>query len=70
MPELPRNDERQAFPASLVDDGQDTELATVMRAPFDEVVSPYMPRILGPQADARSVVEPQASAFWLAQRNL
>jgi hypothetical protein len=40
MAELPCNDGREAFPAGLVDDGQDTELATLMRAPCDEVVSP------------------------------
>ena len=46
MFELARNDERQAFPAGLVDDGQDPELATVMGASLDKVISPYMPRIL------------------------
>ena len=46
MFELACDDERQAFPAGLVDDGQDPELATVVGARFDEVISPYMPRIL------------------------
>ena len=58
MLELTRHDERQALPAGLIDDGQDAELAAIMRAPFDEVVSPYMSRIFRPQADAGSVIEP------------
>ncbi len=58
VPELACNDERQAFPAGLIDDGQDPELAALMRAPFDKVIGPDMPRIFGPQADARSVVKP------------
>ena len=58
MLELPRDDERQALPAGLVDDRQNAELAPVMRAPFDEVVGPYMTWIFGPQADTGSVVEP------------
>jgi len=47
MLELPCNDERQAFPAGLVDDREDAELATVMRPPLDEIVGPDMPRIFG-----------------------
>jgi len=46
MLELARHNERQSFPAGLVDDGQDPELVTIMRPAFDEVISPYMPRIL------------------------
>ena len=56
--ELPCDDERQTFPAGLVDDCQDAELAAVMRAPLDEVLGPHVPGILGPQPDARSVIEP------------
>ncbi len=52
MLELSRDCERQAFPAGLVDYGEDTEPAPIMRAALDEVVGPYMPRILRPQADA------------------
>ena len=37
--ELTRDDERQTFLAGLVDDGQDAELAAVMRAPLDEVMA-------------------------------
>ena len=56
MFELPCHDQRQAFPAGLVDDGQDAELATIMRAAFDEVVSPYVPGVFRAQPDARAVV--------------
>ena len=52
MPQLTCHDKRQAFPASLIDNGQDAELAVIVRAPLDEVVSPHMPWILRPQADA------------------
>ncbi len=51
MLELQCNDERQTFPAGLVNDGQDAELAPVMRAPLDEVVGPHMSRIFRPQTD-------------------
>lgn len=47
MLELPRNDERETFPAGFVDDRQDAELAAVMRAPLDEVVSPDVPGYSG-----------------------
>ena len=70
MPKLTRNDQCQALPTGLIDDGQDAELAAIMRPPFDEVISPYVPGIFRPQADTGSVVEPQASALWLARRNL
>ncbi len=50
--ELTRNDERQAFPAGLVDEREDTELAAIMRPPLDEIVGPDMSRILRQQADA------------------
>ena len=51
-------DQRQAFPAGLVDDGQDAELTAIMRPPFDKVVGPHMAGIFRPQPDARSVVKP------------
>ena len=42
MLELTRNNERKAFSAGLVDDGEDPELAPVVGASFDEVVRPHM----------------------------
>jgi len=53
-----RDDERKAFPAGLVDDGKDAELAPVVGAALDEVVGPDMPWILRPQPDARAIVQP------------
>jgi len=38
--ELARDDQRQALPAGLLDDGEDAELAPVVRPRFDEVVRP------------------------------
>jgi hypothetical protein len=38
MLELTRHDECQAFPAGLVDDGEDPELAPIMRPALDKVV--------------------------------
>ena len=70
MFELTSNNQRQALPTGLVDDGQDAELATIMRAAFDEVVRPHMPRIFPTQSDARAVVQPQPAALWLALRTL
>ena len=48
--ELARDDECQALPARLVDNGKDAELASVMGAFLDEVVSPDMscPLLSGP----------------------
>jgi hypothetical protein len=37
---------------------------------FHEVVGPDVIAMLRPQADTRSVIEPQSSAFWLLLRNL
>ena len=54
----------------LVDDRQDTELAANMCAWLDEVICPDMPRILGPQPDARSVIQPQSSSLGLLLRHL
>lgn len=47
MLELTRNRQRQEFPAGLVDNGQDAELAAIMRASFDIVVGPrHVPDVL------------------------
>ena len=70
MVEPARNHQCQVFPAGLVDNGQDAELAPVVGPPLDEVVCPYMPRILRSQPDARTVVQPQPPAFRLLLRNL
>ncbi len=52
------HNQRQTFPARLVDDGQNAELASVVRPRLDKVVGPDVPRILRPQPDAGPIVEP------------
>jgi hypothetical protein len=56
MFELARDDQGETLATGLIDDRQDAELATIMRAPLDEVVCPDMARILGTQPDARAIV--------------
>ena len=58
MTESTRDHERQALPAGLVDDRQDPELPAIMDALLNEVIGPGMSRILRPQMDAQSVVQP------------
>ena len=70
VPKLPCHDQRKALSAGVVDDGQDAELAAIVRAVFDEVVRPHMPRIFRAQSDARAIVQPQPAALWLALRDL
>ena len=41
--ELAGDRQRQAFPARLVDDGQDAELAAVVRPRLNKVVRPDVP---------------------------
>jgi len=55
----------QALVGELVDDVEQAELASIMRALLDKVVGPDMVAALGSQTDARSVIEPQASALRL-----
>lgn len=47
MVEPTRDHQRQTFPAGLVDDGQNAELAPIMGAPFDEIIGPDMPGYCG-----------------------
>lgn len=42
----------------FIDDRKDSELATIMGAALDEVVSPDMTRIFRAQPDARAIIEP------------
>ena len=69
MVEPTRDHQRQTFPAGLVDDGQNAELAPIMGAPFDEIIGPDMPWILWSQPDARTVVQPQPPALGLFLRD-
>ena len=54
--------DRQAFPSELVDQGHQLNLAPIMGLSLDEVVAPDMIAMLRPQADARSVVQPEPAA--------
>ena len=70
MLELASDDQRQAFPARLIDDRQDAELAAIVRSPFHKVVGPDMPRIFRAQPDARPVVQPESAPLGLLLRHL
>ena len=68
--ELAPDPDGQALVGELVDDVQQPELASVMRAVLDEVVAPDVVRPLRPQPDAGPVGQPQPPALWLARRHL
>ena len=63
--QLPGHADGNRFPRELVDDAQHPEGLSIMGAIGHEVVRPHMVGPLRPQADARSVVEPQTPAFGL-----
>jgi hypothetical protein len=54
----------------LVEDVEQPELAPVVGAVLDEVVGPDVVAMLGPQPDARSVRQPEPSAFGLLPGDL
>ena len=68
--ELASDADRQALVRELVDDVEHAELPSVMRAVLDEVVGPDVVAMLGPQPDARSVRQPEPSAFGLLPGDL
>ena len=51
--------DRQTFPAELIDQGHQPELAAVTGLGLDEVVGPDMVAVFRPQPDAGPVIEPQ-----------
>ena len=63
--ELAIDADRQAFMGELVDDVEHPVFAALMGAILDEVVGPDVIGILGPQADAGPVCQPQTAAFLL-----
>ncbi len=67
--QLPVHPNGQALARELVDDVEHAELAPVMGAILNKVIRPDMIRILGPQADAGSVVEPEPSFLRLPLRH-
>ena len=59
----------QAFVGELVDDVEHAEFASVMGALLDEVVGPDVIGALGPQPDARAVIQPETPALGLLGRD-
>ena len=66
--EPPRNRERHALAAELVNYRQHFERSPIDGAVGHEIVSPHVIRVLWPQPDTRAIVEPQPSAFRLFGR--
>ena len=60
----------QALMGELVDDVEHADPAPVMGAVLDEVVGPDVIAVLGPEADAGAVVQPEAAALGLPGGNL
>ena len=54
----------------LVDHVEHPIFPSIMRAILDEVVGPHVIAVLRPQADARTISQPQPAAFWLLGGNL
>jgi hypothetical protein len=67
--EAPRNRDRQALAAELVNYCEHFERSPIDCAVGHEVVSPHVIRVLWPQPDTRTVIEPQPSAFRLFGRD-
>src|SRR5215472_16635454 len=67
--EPPRHTDRQALTGELIDHGQQAQAAAVLRACIYKVVAPDVILSLGPQANARPIVEPQSSTRFLLGRN-
>ena len=54
----------------FVDDVEHAEFTSIVGALLDKIVGPDVVGALGPKPNARSVIQPQAAAFWLLSRNL
>ena len=67
--QLPFRFDRQALPGVFVNDRQQPEGSALVGTVIQEVVDPNMILALGPQSDARAVVEPQARPFGLFLRH-
>src|SRR3954467_2097492 len=68
--ELASDADRQALVRELVDAVEHPEPPSVVRPVLDEVVGPDVVAMLGPQPDARSVRQPEPSAFGLLPGDL
>jgi hypothetical protein len=60
----------QALVGELVDDVEHADPAPVVGAVLDKVVGPDVIAVLGPEADAGSVTQPETTALRLPGRNL
>src|SRR5690606_24251797 len=60
----------KAFPGELVDDVEHAESPAIVGPTLDEVIGPDMVWMLGPQPDARSVIQPEPTLLRLFGRNL
>ena len=60
----------QALVSELVDDIEHAEPASIMGALLDKVVRPHVIAVLGPQPNARPVIQPETAAFRLLGRDL
>src|SRR5215211_931895 len=68
--QLASDADRQALVRELVDDVEHPDLPFVMSPILDEVVGPDVIAVLGPEADARSIRQPEPSSFGLLLGNL
>jgi hypothetical protein len=67
--ELAADPDGQALRRELVDDVEHAELASIMGSVLDKVVRPDRIAVLGPQADARAVGQPEATSLRLLGRH-
>jgi hypothetical protein len=62
--------DRKTLVGELVDDVEHTEPAPIVSAVLNEVVGPDVIAVLGPEADAGAVVQPETAAFRLPDGHL
>jgi hypothetical protein len=68
--QLAPDPDRQALTRELIDHVEHPVFPSIMRAIFDEVVGPHVIAALRPQADTRTIRQPQTPAFRLLVRDL
>ena len=67
---LPGHQDRQAFPAELVDHHKHAESTAIMGTRLHEIVGPDMVTPTGPKTDAGAVVQPETAPLGLPLRHL
>ena len=65
-----RHANRQAFARVFIDQREQAQAAPIVRARLDEIVTPYVIPMFGPQSDARAIVQPQPPPRLVPCRNL